>query len=104
MVKVGNYDTFGDYIKSYRVQGIVLLRMGLTLDWIRLVIIVGGYILLRPILIRYGAKLQERQLEKEDAKVTNEVVKEGKKKDKAVLTDLQWGANARNRQQKRFER
>jgi hypothetical protein len=67
------------------------------------VIIVGGYILLRPILVRYGAKLQQKQLEKEDAKISNEGVKKEKALDKKARKDLQWGANARIRQRKAAE-
>jgi len=36
-------------------------------DYIRLVIVVGAYCLLRPYLIKLGAKLQERQHEKDSA-------------------------------------
>jgi hypothetical protein len=73
------------------------------LDWLRLVIIIGGYILLRPILIRYGARLQEKRLEKEDAKTSKEGVIKEKKQDKKARADLQWGANARIRQRKAAE-
>jgi Protein trafficking PGA2 len=65
--------------------------------------IIGGYILLRPILVRYGAKLQEKQLEKDDAKILNEGVKKEKAMDKKARKDLQWGANARIRQRKAAE-
>jgi hypothetical protein len=34
--------------------------------WIRIVIIVGAYALLRPYLMKLGARLQQRQHEKED--------------------------------------
>lgn len=78
--------------------------MALIVDWLRLVIIVGGYILLRPILVRYGAKLQERQLAKEDTKVSNEGKLEEKKTDKKARDNLQWGAGARIRQRKALEK
>lgn len=66
-------------------------------------IIIGGYILLRPILVRYGARLQERHLEKEDAKVSKEGLIKEKKQNKKARSDLQWGANARIRQRKAAE-
>ena len=66
-------------------------------------IIVGGYILLRPILIRYGARLQEKQSAKEDAKVSKEGLIKEKEQDKKARNDLQWGANARIRQRKAAE-
>jgi hypothetical protein len=65
---------------------------------------VGGYILLRPILIRFGAQIQQKQLEKEDAKgASTEGVKKEKKKEKKSKDDLQWGAGARIRQRKARE-
>jgi len=69
-----------------------------------LLILVGGYILLRPILIRFGARIQEKQLEKENAKVSTEGVKKEKKKEKKSKDDLQWGAGARIRQRKAQDR
>lgn len=105
MVKVGKYDNLEDYFKSYRPQGTNILQDGrLTLDWLRLVIIIGGYILLRPILIRFGARMQEKQLEKEDKETSNEGVVKEKKLDTKAKDDLQWGSKARIRQRKRNER
>jgi hypothetical protein len=75
----------------------------LTVDWIRLVIIVGGYILLRPLLVRYAASQQQRNLEKEDANVSTEGVSKEKEQDKKARKDLQWGAGARIRQRKAAE-
>jgi flagellar biosynthesis/type III secretory pathway M-ring protein FliF/YscJ len=69
-------------------------------DWLRLVIIIGGYILLRPILIRFGAKMQEKQLEKEEKTESNEGVVKEKKLDTKAKDDLQWGVKARIRQRK----
>lgn len=69
-----------------------------------MLILVGGYILLRPILIRFGARIQEKQLEKENAKVSTEGVKKEKKKEKKSKDDLQWGAGARIRQRKARDR
>jgi len=73
-------------------------------DWLRLVIIIGGYILLRPILLRLGAKLQEKSLEKEDKRRTDDGVKEEKQRDEKAKKGLEWGANARIRQRKVEER
>jgi hypothetical protein len=69
-----------------------------NLDWLRLVIIVGGYILLRPILVRYAARLQEQQLEKADAEISKEGLIEEQKQDTKARKDLQWGVDARIRQ------
>ena len=64
----------------------------------------GGYILLRPILIRFGARIQEKQLEKEDTKVSQQGVKKEKKQEKKSKDELQWGARTRIRQWKARER
>jgi len=72
----------------------------LTTDWLRLVIIIGGYILLRPILLRIGARLQEKSLEKEDAKPSDDGVKREKEQDDEAKKKLEWGATARIRQRK----
>lgn len=58
---------------------------------------------MRPIFVRYGAKLQEKQLEQEDAKVSKEGVNKEKVKDENAQKDLQWGATARIRQRKAAE-
>lgn len=63
-------------------------------------IIIGGYILLRPILVRFGARIQEKQLEKEGKEASNEGVVKEKKLDTKAKDDLQWGAKARIRQRK----
>jgi Protein trafficking PGA2 len=65
--------------------------------------IVFGYLLLRPILIRYGAKLQQRQLEKEDSRAEVETKRQRGLPDKAK-GEIQWGAKARARQQKAMEK
>ena len=75
----------------------------LTVDWIRLVIIVGGYILLRPLLVRFAATQQQRNLEKEDATVSTEGVSKEKEQDKKARKDLQWGASATIRQRNAAE-
>jgi hypothetical protein len=67
-------------------------------------VIIGGYLLLRPILVRYGAKLQQQQLEKEDATVSNVAKLEEKMQDKKAQDSLQWGAKKRIRQRKATER
>jgi hypothetical protein len=64
------------------------------------VIIIGGYILLRPILVRFGARIQEKQLEKEGKEASNEGVVKEKILDTKAKDDLQWGAKARIRQRK----
>jgi hypothetical protein len=102
MVKVGKFDTISEYLQSYRPQGIPNCYKTDS-DWLRLVIIIGGYILLRPILIRYGARLQEKQLEHENAKVSKEGMSKEKKQDKKDKGDLQWGASARIRQRQLAE-
>ena len=68
-----------------------------------MVIIVGGYILLRPILVRFGARLQEKQLEKEATTVSNEGAVKEKKQDKKDKENLQWGRAARIRQRRAVE-
>jgi hypothetical protein len=73
-------------------------------DWLRLVVIIGGYILLRPILLRLGAKFQEKSLENEDKRRTDEGFKEEKEKDKKAKAGLEWGATTRIRQRKIEER
>jgi Protein trafficking PGA2 len=34
-------------------------------DWIRMIIFVGAYLLLRPYLVKFGAKFQQKQFEKQ---------------------------------------
>lgn len=77
-----------------------VLLSPLNLDWLRLVIIVGGYILLRPILVRYGARLQQQQLEKGHSRAAKEKVVKEKEGDSKSRKDIKWGARARIRQQK----
>jgi len=45
--------------------------------WIRLVIIVGTYLLLRPYLLKLGAYVQRKQLEKEDKQAREERERRG---------------------------
>jgi Protein trafficking PGA2 len=70
-----------------------------------LIIIIGGYLLLRPILVRYGAKLQERQLQKESSTTGSiEGRLDEKRQDKEARDKLQWGTGARIRQRKAVEK
>jgi hypothetical protein len=87
---------------AFKVGSVLVSR--LNSDWLRLVIIVGGYILLRPILVRYGARLQQQQLEKKRGKAAEEKLVKGKEGDGKAREDIKWGARARNRQQKAAER
>jgi len=50
--------------------------------------------------VRYAAKLQQQNLEKEDTKVSTEGVNKEKEQDNKARKDLQWGASARIRQRK----
>jgi hypothetical protein len=84
-------------------SGFDSVSLQLTVDWIRLVIVVGGYILLRPFLVRYAAKLQQQNLEKEDTKVSTEGTNKEKEQDNKARKDLQWGASTRIRQRKAAE-
>ncbi|KAI2608998.1 DUF1531-domain-containing protein [Hypoxylon fragiforme] len=85
-------------------------------QWIRLVIVVGAYALLRPYIIKMGAKFQEKQLEKQFAKEEEEAIAaeispnqlRGSKheipddsdddNDQAVTSATDWGKKARKRQ------
>lgn len=86
--------------------------------WIRLIWIVGAYMLLRPYLMKLGARAQERQHEKESAEAADtgaEVhpneLRGGKKvaipgvesddeEEKTEAKPGQWGKKARVRQRK----
>lgn len=106
MVKVGKYDTFTEYLQAYRIQGTVKLTcMLIGIDWLRLGIIVFGYLLLRPILIRQAARFQTNQLEKEDARLKKEAAEAALKTNKATgKDDIQWGQSVKTRQRKNEER
>ncbi|KAK6951928.1 hypothetical protein Daesc_006453 [Daldinia eschscholtzii] len=82
-------------------------------QWIRLVIIVGAYALLRPYIIKYGAKHQEKQLEKQFAEEEarqaqispNQLRGEigipedsDEEEEQAETTAADWGKKARKRQ------
>jgi len=60
-------------------------------------------LLIRPILVRYGAKLQQQQLEKQEVENSMKGKLEEKKQDKKSLDALQWGTKARIRQRKATE-
>jgi len=53
--------------------------------------------------VRYAGKLQQQNLEKEDAQVSTEGITKEKQQDKKARKELQWGANARIRQRKAAE-
>ena|SRR5271163_3324734 len=102
MVKVGKYETFTEYLKAYRIQGTLpkLSALLIGIDWLRLGIIVFGYLLLRPLIIRQAARYQTNQLEKEDARLKKEAA-EAQKANKATgKDDIQWGQGVKTRQHK----
>ncbi|KAI6089434.1 DUF1531-domain-containing protein [Hypoxylon rubiginosum] len=87
-------------------------------QWIRLVIIVGAYALLRPYIIKHGAKFQEKQMDKHFEKERLEKEKqaeispnqlrgqagipddseEEEEGEQAQTTATDWGKKARKRQ------
>ncbi|KAI1805436.1 DUF1531-domain-containing protein [Daldinia bambusicola] len=81
-------------------------------QWIRLVIIVGAYALLRPYIIKYGAKHQEKQLEKQFAEEEARqaeispnqlrgeigIPEDSDDEEQAETTASDWGKKARKRQ------
>ncbi|OTB07812.1 hypothetical protein M426DRAFT_317703 [Hypoxylon sp. CI-4A] len=85
-------------------------------QWIRLVIIVGAYLLLRPYVIKMGAKYQEKQLEKQfkeeeerQAEISPNQLRgeigipedsDDDEEDQAETTSSDWGKKARKRQRK----
>ncbi|KAI0810532.1 protein trafficking Pga2 [Xylaria sp. FL0064] len=83
-------------------------------QWIRLVAIVGAYALLRPYIIKFGAKHQEKQFEKaqqETAEISpNQLrgelgIPDESDEDEDDIgqgesTGADWGKNARKRQRK----
>ncbi|PSN68949.1 DUF1531-domain-containing protein [Corynespora cassiicola Philippines] len=81
-------------------------------DYIRLVVIVGAYALIRPYIIKLGAKVQEKQHEKDAAEPTGEIhpnelrgkyqipgIGDSDDEDEAPQPG-DWGRNARIRQRK----
>ncbi|XXH00165.1 hypothetical protein Hte_006507 [Hypoxylon texense] len=84
-------------------------------QWIRLVIIVGAYALVRPYIIKHGARFQERQLDKHYEKERLEKEKQAEispnqlrgqvdipedsdEDEQAETTATDWGKKARKRQ------
>ncbi|KAI1079367.1 DUF1531-domain-containing protein [Whalleya microplaca] len=80
-------------------------------QWIRLVIIVGAYALLRPYIIKLGAKHQEKQLEKQFAEEDQkaqispnqlrgqvDIPEDSDEDEQAETTASDWGKKARKRQ------
>ncbi|KAJ8123246.1 hypothetical protein ONZ43_g758 [Nemania bipapillata] len=79
-------------------------------QWIRLVAIVGAYALLRPYVIKMGAKYQEKQFEKAQQEDTTKIspnqlrgelgIPEDSEDDdeEAETTAADWGKKARKRQ------
>ncbi|KAI4867286.1 DUF1531-domain-containing protein [Hypoxylon rubiginosum] len=85
-------------------------------QWIRLVIIVGAYALLRPYIIKHGARFQEKQLDKHYEKERLEKEKQAEispnqlrgqldipddsegEEEQAQTTATDWGKKARKRQ------
>ncbi|KAI1462333.1 DUF1531-domain-containing protein [Annulohypoxylon moriforme] len=81
-------------------------------EWIRLVIIVGAYALLRPYIIKMGAKHQEKQLEKQfkeeeerQAQISPNqlrgeigIPEDSDDDEQAETTASDWGKKARKRQ------
>ncbi|KAI0840064.1 DUF1531-domain-containing protein [Hypoxylon sp. FL0890] len=81
-------------------------------EWIRLIIIVGAYMLLRPYIIKLGAKHQEKQLEKHfkeeeerQAQISPNqlrgelgIPEDSDEEEQAETTASDWGKKARKRQ------
>ncbi|RKF59286.1 putative trafficking pga2 [Erysiphe neolycopersici] len=82
-------------------------------DYIRIVIIVGAYLLIRPYLLKFAAKIQAKEYAKhnsgknklsETGKITPNDLRDGgqKKVDKTesvgITSGAGWGENARRRQ------
>ena len=84
-------------------------------SWIRLVVIVGGYMLLRPYVMKMGSKFAVKKLEEEDAKSKaddkidpdmtpnefrgiKEKLEHAENEDRGDGTGSDWGQKARARQ------
>ncbi|KAI0396119.1 DUF1531-domain-containing protein [Xylariaceae sp. FL0594] len=100
---------FSDRLKN----NVSLSFTSMTLEqWIRLVAIVGAYALLRPYIIKWGAKYQEKQFEKDQKEVAeispNQLRGElgipdpsdDEEDDQGDSTATDWGKKARTRQRK----
>lgn len=97
-----------------------------TKNWLRLIAIVGGYLLVRPYVVKWGIDHQKAQLEKEGRKTEeerkaaaaanalrgisgeesdeDEVVDEGDAADIKVDGEPNWGRRARVRQRKNIKK
>lgn len=93
-------------------------------NWIRLVIIVGTYMLIRPYLLKLGAKQQMKQHEKEAAATEAEAIEKAKmspnelrghkiadipedsdeEAPQAEATSTDWGKKARKRQRQMIKK
>ncbi|KAI1827946.1 DUF1531-domain-containing protein [Xylaria intraflava] len=80
-------------------------------QWIRLIAIVGAYALLRPYIIKMGAKHQEKQFEKDQQEIADispnqlrgqlEIPEESDEDDEpGETTGADWGRQARQRQRR----
>ncbi|KAI5921366.1 DUF1531-domain-containing protein [Camillea tinctor] len=82
-----------------------------TQQWIRLIVVVGGYMLLRPYVIKMGAKHQVKQLEKQHAEEEKkaqlspndlrgkiDIPEDSDGDDEAQASAADWGKKARKRQ------
>ncbi|CAJ2507732.1 Uu.00g089180.m01.CDS01 [Anthostomella pinea] len=79
--------------------------------WIRLVIIVGAYALLRPYIVKMGAKFQEKQMAKDQIEQEKQaeispnqlrgqvdIPEDSDEEEQAETTSSDWGKKARKRQ------
>ncbi|OLL26869.1 hypothetical protein NEOLI_001898 [Neolecta irregularis DAH-3] len=57
-------------------------------DWIRLITVVGSYLLVRPYIVKLGSRIQQKEFKKAEANDDIDVVEDS------------WGAKARLRQLK----
>ncbi|KAI2621715.1 DUF1531-domain-containing protein [Hypoxylon sp. NC1633] len=80
-------------------------------QWIRLVMIVGAYMLMRPYLLKMGAKFQQKQMEKQFSEEEKQaeispnqlrgqvdLPEDSDEDDQAETTASDWGKKARKRQ------
>ncbi|KAK9450323.1 uncharacterized protein V1518DRAFT_413550 [Limtongia smithiae] len=87
-----------DYLKDYTIK-----------DWYPIFIIVCGYILFRPYLVKIGAELQKRQHRKAGEEAKAELAKqalEPPKPDEVYVEEVRhevWGRNARRKQKERIK-
>ncbi|EEB05895.1 trafficking protein Pga2 [Schizosaccharomyces japonicus yFS275] len=103
---------FAGYLASYTAK-----------DWLRIVIYIGGYMLLRPYLIKWGAKIQEKQHKKsleqqelegtidpemvhgKETRLHGEFDTDDEEEEENPNAELRWGYSVRRRvreQRKKF--